>query len=90
MKKILTHNGMTFNLKLSLNYNVERRMGGKVEHLLNTYGEGEGNDWNKAYMIDDTKMKEQIELAEQDIIDFANGGKKTTPQQELAASLGFE
>lgn len=44
---------------------------------------------NHAWMIDNAKMKEQIEEAEQEIKDFADG-KKLTPEEEIAASFGFK
>jgi len=47
MKKTLTHNGKNFNLELKLNYNAERRPGGKIEHLLSSYGTD--SKWNKKH-----------------------------------------
>lgn len=88
MKKVLTHNGKQFNLHLTFNHNVERRMDGKVEHLLASFGIGDDNKWNKSWMIDNSKMKEQIEEAEQQMKDFADG--KALPQYEqIAGAMGF-
>lgn len=89
MKKTLTHNGLNFNLELKLNNNVERRMNGKVEHLLSAYGAEQSNSFNKSWMIDNSKMKEQLEEAEQEIKDFADG-KKLSPEEEIAALFGFK
>ena len=52
MKKVLVHNGKSFQLELKLNNNVERRMNGKVEHLLSSFGIEQDNSWIKSWMID--------------------------------------
>jgi len=89
MKKVLEHNGKSFSMDLKLNHSSERRMDGKREHLLSSYGLEKDNKWNKSWMIDSSKMEEQIAAAEQEIKEYAEG-KKLTEEETIADKLGFK
>jgi hypothetical protein len=91
MNKQHEYNGYTFNIKVELNYKVERSIDGKREHLITLNDMGATNYYQTHY-AETHNLSEIIELmvdgAEKWVDERMNGDK--SEEVILLESLGFK
>ena len=90
MNKIHEYRGYKFNIKVELNYRVEKRINGKREHKVTLNDMGPSNYYQSIY-VETCNLEENIQLMIEDAetwVDTRVDGNKTF-EEKLLASLGF-
>ena len=88
--KQFRYEGHLFNIKVELNHQVERRLGGKVEHLIIINDLGPNNYYKKV-LCESKDLEKTIGTMESDAknwVDSMKGSK--SEDQKLLEGLGFK
>ncbi len=91
LNKIFEYNGYKFNIKVELNWRVERRINGLREHRITINDMGPSN-YNKQYTCDSNLLESTISLAETAMIDYVDKRELNTSSNDIVMlkKLGFE
>ena len=90
MNKEFEYRGYRFNIKVELNYRVERSMDGKHQHKITLNDMGPSN-YYETKLTETCVLEEDIQLMIEDAqtwVDKREDGSKTF-EEKLLASLGF-
>lgn len=91
MNKVHEYRGYKFNIKVVLNFKVEKRIDGKREHMITLNDMGFSN-YYQTHLTETSNLEETIELmckeAEKWVDKQIDGYK--SPEENILESLGFK
>ena len=98
--KILTRKGLikkhsykdsNFEIKVNLNFKIEKRLGGKREHLVTVYST-ESPIYNAHHLAETQNLEEIINIMVHDAEKWVDNqfNKEKTPEEILLFNLGFD
>jgi hypothetical protein len=82
----------TFEIKVNLNFKIERSMNGKREHLISIYSVGDTPEYNETHLVETHNLKEIIGLMIEEVEKWVDRKylKNKSPEETMLISIGFE
>lgn len=87
-----SYKGSSFEIKVNLNFKVERSLDGKREHLITVYATGDTPAYNVNHLSETHNLEEIIALLIHDAEKWVDNqfDKEKTPEELLLTNLGFD